>query len=64
MSNELTMVAYTGLDEVLVCSLTEEHRMLAEYFNDPEDRNIDDYDRETCSYVVEMRTRIRTDVTN
>ena len=63
-SDEMKMVTYTGHDEVLVCPLEEEHRMLAEYFNDPDDRNIEEYDRDVCIYVVRVGTRLRSEVTD
>ena len=60
----MKMVTYTGHDEVLVCPLEEEHRMLAEYFNDPDDRNVEHYDRDVCTYVVRVGTSLQSEVTD
>jgi len=59
----MKMVTYTGHDEVLVCPLEEEHRMLAEYF-EPDNRNLDEYDRDVCTYVVRVGTSLQSEVTD
>jgi len=39
------IVVYEGNDEVLVCTLEAEHKLIADYFSNPNDRNIEEYDR-------------------
>ena len=42
-------VVYTNSrDEIIICTLEDEHKMLREYFKEGTGRDLDDYDR-TCS---------------
>ena len=64
MSKE-TMVTYTGDNEVLVCAIKDEHKLLADYFapdcikvSGQYQRDIDLYNRDVCDYVAEIRSGI------
>jgi hypothetical protein len=58
------LVAYTGVDEVIVCDKKDEKNMLKEYFTDG-GRSKDDYDREECKspkvVVVKIEPKIFID---
>ena len=54
----MKLVVYTGAYEVLVCAVEDEHELLRDFFG-PENRDLDEYDRETpADYYVEVRAGI------
>ena len=57
----MNLVTYIGATEVFVTTEDQEKYLLATYFNDPRDRNLDEYDRKVYDGVVEITTGIKTD---
>lgn len=58
------LVLYSSNDEVLVCTLAQEKKMLKIFFSDCTGRNLEDYDRQECfSGIASIETgNLRTEV--
>ena len=55
----MKFIIYEGSDEILICSLKEEPRLIKEYFPNKEDRDIDNYERTVHKKsIVEITSRL------
>jgi hypothetical protein len=64
---ENVLVVYQTCDETLVCLKKDEKRLIKEFFDDPDDRRIDDYDRYESEHphpVIIVQARSAVDVSN
>lgn len=42
---KITFITYSSEREIIVTNLKNEHKTIAQYFKNPDDRDIEDYDR-------------------
>ena len=60
MSKQAKLVVYSSDDEILVCALKQEPKLLREYFHNSSGRDLEAYDRdEPEDAVVKIFSRLR-----